>query len=211
MGRHLHCGSILTPATLLPWAPHIAAVLILTCASRPQEVGFQVLHGGQLSSCASDDNPARQAYIDFLGPHRDRYSWDPLALLVAVRGVEAVPGLAASAAGRALVYDDCSNAWASDVGGSQRHILVSEPWMAKAAGAAIDKLICQVLAADPPPPNTRPRPHTLAQRTPPIGGLCTTSSPRLYTVRGTEPLRSAADAALALPAASNADGATAVP
>ena len=56
-----------------------------------QEVGLRVMHGAALTTCASDDNPARAAYLDYLGgPHRDRFSWDPLMLLVAVRGVDAV-------------------------------------------------------------------------------------------------------------------------
>ena len=45
--------------------------------------------GGPLSGCASDQNPCRKAYEDWAGAWNGRNSWDPLALLLAVRGESA--------------------------------------------------------------------------------------------------------------------------
>ena len=86
------CVSTKSAQQAVPLLPGSLRVLYLG-----QEVGLQVMHGAALTTCASLDNPARAAYIDYLeGPYRDRFSWDPLALLVAVRGVGAVPGVAES-------------------------------------------------------------------------------------------------------------------
>ena len=50
-------------------------------------------------TCAHEGNPARIAYIEYLnGPHINRFSWDPLALLVAVRGVAGVGTVGAASA-----------------------------------------------------------------------------------------------------------------
>ena len=36
------------------------------------EVGFGVNSGGALTSCATSDNPCRQAYVDYVGEGKDR-------------------------------------------------------------------------------------------------------------------------------------------
>ena len=36
------------------------------------EVGFAVNSGGALTSCATSDNPCRQAYVDYVGEGKDR-------------------------------------------------------------------------------------------------------------------------------------------
>ena len=114
-----------------------------------QEVGLRVMHGAALTTCASDDNPARQAYIDYLqGPYRDRFSWDPLMLLVAVRGVGAVPGLTeAPDVGRAVMHDDCTNGWQAVADGTARQSYLTldgaTDAQLEAMGGMIDALICQ--------------------------------------------------------------------
>ena len=54
------------------------------------EVGVRVMSGGILTSCAPDSNPCRQAYIDYSGEGVDRFSWDPLTLLAAVRNLDEI-------------------------------------------------------------------------------------------------------------------------
>ena len=51
------------------------------------EVGKDIWTGAKLSTCATVDSPCRQAYIDLQGLNKARESWDPLTLLVGVRGV----------------------------------------------------------------------------------------------------------------------------
>ena len=54
------------------------------------EVGVRVLSGGVLTSCAPEANPCRQAYIDYSGEGVDRFSWDPLTLVAAVRNLDEI-------------------------------------------------------------------------------------------------------------------------
>jgi len=51
------------------------------------DVGARVQSGAKLTTCASEKNPCRQAYIDWLGEGKSRFSWDPISILIAVRGV----------------------------------------------------------------------------------------------------------------------------
>ena len=58
-------------------------------ASVPQvftSVGGDVLHGGELKRCAALANPCRQAFADWGVAGIGRMSWDPIAVLLAVRG-----------------------------------------------------------------------------------------------------------------------------
>ena len=49
-------------------------------------VGGDVLHGGELKRCAALANPCRQAFADWGVAGIGRMSWDPIAVLLAVRG-----------------------------------------------------------------------------------------------------------------------------
>ena len=112
------------------------------------EVGENVRTGEALESCATRDNPCRHAYMAY---RRDsfwgwapggRSSWDPLATLVAIRG--------ASAEREGLVEcSDCSgindvfngrNTWRRDRASNQSYLVLHD---AKAAGDALDQLLCQ--------------------------------------------------------------------
>mmetsp|Transcript_12893 Transcript_12893/g.24615 ORF Transcript_12893/g.24615 Transcript_12893/m.24615 type:complete len:204 (-) Transcript_12893:189-800(-) len=53
-------------------------------------ISIAVPIGAPLTSCAEMTNPCRQAYIDYLGPSRNRPSWDPIAVSIAVRGAAAM-------------------------------------------------------------------------------------------------------------------------
>merc|ERR1711899_513454 len=50
-----------------------------------QELGGGIASGASLSHCSGDENPCRQAYIDYVGFGNSRSSWDPLTALFAVR------------------------------------------------------------------------------------------------------------------------------
>ena len=56
------------------------------------DVGDEVYHGGGLTTCAGHESPCRQAYVDYLGPHGSRPSWDPVVVVLAVRGPTALHG-----------------------------------------------------------------------------------------------------------------------
>ncbi|KAL1511374.1 hypothetical protein AB1Y20_006176 [Prymnesium parvum] len=117
------------------------------------EIGLEVMHGAALTDCADRSNPCRQAYIDYLrGPHRDRPSWDPLTTLAAVRGIRAVPGLLECQGGACRGFnrfdsDSCANEWQARVHSNQTYLRLDRS-KADAAGAAIDRLVCQPRRAE---------------------------------------------------------------
>ena len=45
------------------------------------EVGFGVNSGGALTSCATSDNPCRQAYVDYVGEGKDRLGQEYFRLI----------------------------------------------------------------------------------------------------------------------------------
>lgn len=107
------------------------------------EVGIQVESGARLTSCAPASNPCRQAYIDYGGPDKDRFSWDPLTTLLAVRGVEAVGSAVCTGCDgvNAVDGDTGSNNWVGGAATNQSYIVLLN---ATAAGDALDDLLCQV-------------------------------------------------------------------
>eukprot|EP00966_Prymnesium_polylepis_P316678 7317161-Prymnesium_polylepis.1 len=125
-----------------------------------------------MSGCASTGNPCRQAYIDYLGgPDKDRFSWDPLTTLVAVRGPDAVPGVedCDDCNGRNEIWPDCSNHWVEEEGSSQSYLRLRWDELHE-AGAAIDSLLCQApgrLYWSPPPPPPSPLPASPSPTSPP--------------------------------------------
>jgi len=105
------------------------------------EVGFGVMSGGALTSCAAEDNPCRKAYIDVVGTNHDRSSWDPLTLVAAVRGAAAVSCEETGVGGKNEVLEDGNNFWINDVegGSNQTYLTLNDP---VAPGLVIDELLC---------------------------------------------------------------------
>lgn len=48
------------------------------------------MHGDWLESCAATGNPCRQAFEDWGVAGRGRSYWDPIAVMIAVRGVAGI-------------------------------------------------------------------------------------------------------------------------
>lgn len=142
-----------------------SAASAFTFANWPREVkilfsgfnvGVQVHSGGALTECAPASNPCRAAYINYCennpagctaaakGKGRNRFSWDPLTTLVAVRG--------ASAAGNGVhECTDCDgrnvlnatsgdNEWHRGPNANQSYLVLDD---GEKAGNALDSLLCQ--------------------------------------------------------------------
>ena len=133
-----------------------------------QEVGLEIHHGAALTYCSSKENPCRQAYISYLGgPGRNRFSWDPITTLYAVRGA-AVPGIEectdCNGRNQIHIHNECENEWVKDKASLQTYLKLRWNQKAefKAAGAMIDELLCQPrnrsmpLHPPPPPPQSTP-------------------------------------------------------
>lgn len=109
------------------------------------EVGIRVFSGGKLSNCTPTSNPCRAAFENyFQRPSGNRFSWDPLATLVAVRG----PAAASCAeCTNCTGFNNVSaitgnNLWTYDVNATsnQSYLVLKN---GTAAGNSIDDLLCQ--------------------------------------------------------------------
>ena len=128
------------------------------------DVGAYVMSGAVLTDCATEINPARQAYIEYLGgPHRDRPSWDPLTAVVAVRGAAAVNlEWCTECNGYNTVNEHNGwNEWQPSPEPTNEAYLIIAPEQRAAAGAVLDELMCQIPKrppSSPSPPSSPPPP-----------------------------------------------------
>lgn len=117
------------------------------------DVGDEVQHGGKLTTCTTPSNPCRQAYIDYLGPGGNRQSWDPIVVVLAVRGPSGMFGHLTDVGWRNMADEQGANFWSPPKQGeepsrqSQFALSGSYPigWMQPraAASAALDELLCK--------------------------------------------------------------------
>lgn len=120
------------------------------------EVGVQVQSGGagfQHCPVASESSPVKAAMVSFEGgPNKSRFSWDPLTTLVAVRSIAGVPSVAACTdcdGTNSIDANTGQNTWVAGPPSNQTYLILAD---AKAAGDALDALLCQTPAHSPPPP-----------------------------------------------------------
>ena len=105
------------------------------------EVGSKVHTAAPLSSCATDANPCRRAYIDLAGKGNNHDSWDPLTTLYAVRGAQAVGCTETSLSlGHNVVNGTTgANHWSAPGDRNQQYLLLND---AQTAADAINELLC---------------------------------------------------------------------
>ena len=117
-----------------------------------------MMSGGRLSECAAEENPCRQAYIDYLGFGRwnhfilsahlksssgvARPSWDPLTTLFAVRGAGGIGCTEEGFGGKNMVGEEGDNLWGEGEGGKNMTYLVLEEGEEIRMGEVIDELLC---------------------------------------------------------------------
>ena len=146
------------------------------------EVGVLVQSGGKgfQSRCPSvadpRTNPCAAAIIAYEGgPNKSRFSWDPLTTLVAVRSIAGVPSVAACTECNGVNVIDATtghNRWqrqkkpAGSANSNQTYLVLRD---GKAAGDALDELLCQRAKLNPHPAPSHPRPQPQPQ---PPAGLC---------------------------------------
>lgn len=107
------------------------------------EVGQNVMSGGRLSECAGEENPCRQAYIDYLGYGVARPSWDPLTTLFAVRGARGIGCREEGVGGQNMVDMEGGNMWGEGETLKNMTYLVLEEGQEIAMGEVIDDLLCK--------------------------------------------------------------------
>lgn len=74
-------------------------------------LGGDVLHGSWLTGGVGHGNPCRQAFEDWLGPGNGRSSWDPIAVLMAVRGPAGVHCTEVNQGGHNVVDEAGKETW----------------------------------------------------------------------------------------------------
>jgi hypothetical protein len=120
------------------------------------EVGLQVQTGARLSTCSGPSNPCREAMINYEGGlGKSRFSWDPLTTLAAVRGARGVGCNECTNCRGVNKVDPLTgnNEWVPGPKSNQTYLILQD---AKAAGDAIDTLVCQPPKHPPPPVPTPP-------------------------------------------------------
>lgn len=125
------------------------------------DIGDEVLHGGKLTTCAAPTNPCRQAYVDYLGPGGSRQSWDPVVVMLAVRGPERSFGSLTDVGFHNVADDKGANFWSAPKQGETKPSLQAQftldgtypfEWATPRAALsnALDELLCHAprLASD---------------------------------------------------------------
>ena len=116
--------------------------------------------GAGFQQCAVARDPARPnpvtAAMDSYegGPNKSRFSWDPLTTVVAVRGAAAMSCSECTDCDGTNRIDASTgdNTWVKSAAKTNQTFLVLHD--GKAAGEALDKLLCQVPKNGPTPPPT---------------------------------------------------------
>jgi hypothetical protein len=140
-------------------------------------VGGDVLHGSWLTGGTARGNPCRQAFEDWVGPGKGRSSWDPIAVLIAVRGAPAVHCQEVDQGGHNVVDEAGKEMWiVGPVGASnQSRIVYSGANPQAAISVELNKLLIQP-----------PGPWSVTNWTRAKGENC-------YGPRGTAPAHGATD------------------
>ena len=113
------------------------------------DMGDEVYHGAALTDCAPVESPCREAYLRYLGPRVPRQSWDPIVVVVAVRGPGGIYGHLTESGWRNRVDESGANHWApttlNDTLQSQFVFDGAYPWAQSRflASRLLDRLLCR--------------------------------------------------------------------
>jgi hypothetical protein len=110
-------------------------------------LGGDVQHGNWLSTCAARGNPCRQAFEDWLGPRQTsgRHSWDPIAVMIAVRGAEGIHCKEFDQGGRNEVSETGKETWVGGQPGqsNQSRVSYSGADAQSKISLELNQLLCQ--------------------------------------------------------------------
>ena len=138
-------------------------------------VGGDVLHGSWLTGCAGHGNPVRQAFEDWLGPGNGRCSWDPITVLIAVRGAGGVHCKEVDTGGHMTLDEAGHETWHEGTGSNQSRIVYEGTNAQAAISFELNELLCKP-----------PGPWSSTNWTEAVGENC-------YGPRGTSPSHGATD------------------
>jgi len=98
--------------------------------------------GAPLTMCTEKTNPCRQAYVDYLGEYRNRPSWDPIAVSIAIRGATAMHLREIGEGGHMKVSEGGMEKWIPHGGANQTYVefesIEARMWMRE----ELNSLLC---------------------------------------------------------------------
>ena len=107
-------------------------------------LGGDVKHGSWLTDCAGVGNPCRQAFEDWLGPSNGRSSWDPIAVMIAVRGAAGVHCKEVDQGGKTTVNEAGQEFWHNgQPGQSNQSRVVYDGAAQEAISFELNQLLCK--------------------------------------------------------------------
>ena len=109
-------------------------------------VGGDVMHGDWLEGCAAKGNPCRQAFEDWGVAGRGRSSWDPISVMIAVRGVVGVHCKESGQGGHQTFPPgsrDGVEHWVSGSSSNQSFVQYSGKGAQAAISFELNQLLCQ--------------------------------------------------------------------
>lgn len=106
-------------------------------------VGGDILHGGWLDGCGLDGNPYRQAFDDWGVGGTGRSSWDPIAVMIAVRGASGVHAVQIDEGGYMEVAVSGKETWHQSVGHNQSRISFQNGTVRSVVSFELNQLLCK--------------------------------------------------------------------
>jgi hypothetical protein len=107
-------------------------------------LGGDVKHGSWLTGCAGIGNPCRQAFEDWLGPSNGRSSWDPIAVMIAVRGAAGIHCKEVDQGGKNTVNEAGQEFWHDgQPGQSNQSRVVYDGAAQEAISFELNQLLCK--------------------------------------------------------------------
>ena len=106
-------------------------------------VGGDVLHGSWLDECSQDGNPFRQAFDDWGADKTGRSSWDPIAVMIAVRGAEGIHCVETDQGGYMTVNEAGEETWHDSVGHNQSRISFANITLRSSISFELNQLLCK--------------------------------------------------------------------
>jgi hypothetical protein len=106
-------------------------------------VGGDVLHGSWLEHCAMNGNPYKQAFEDWGVAKTGRSSWDPIAVMIAVRGASGVHCMEVDNGGYMTVDVAGHETWHASTGHNQSRISFDTVTLRSDITFELNQLLCK--------------------------------------------------------------------
>eukprot|EP00039_Didymoeca_costata_P014589 m.237248 g.237248 ORF g.237248 m.237248 type:complete len:515 (+) comp16055_c1_seq3:155-1699(+) len=122
-------------AAVMNWPPSVKQIF--------NSLGGDVLHGGWLNGCAGYGSPFRQAFEDWGVGGVGRSSWDPITVMMAVRGVEGIYCKEQDVGGFMKVAESGEETWNPGTGHNQSRAAYASADSQALISFKLNELLCK--------------------------------------------------------------------